>query len=123
MSFSKKKILLSPLPHDKIRAPYQISNGHVKVNNSSMVNYVGNQSSVPAKYIGQTLTTQAIDGHLYICSNTQFIAVHKITNKHLNYIEKHYIEIAQKSYSIGENKLKELAKENLRLLGKGNTNE
>lgn len=117
MYLAKEKTLLSPLPHDKIRASYQISTRYVKVNNSSMVNYVGNQYSVPPEFIGKKLTTQVIDGYLYIYSNTQFVAAHKITNQHLNYIKNHYIKIAEKSYSKNENKLKALAKENLKLLG------
>ncbi|SDY78373.1 hypothetical protein SAMN02910414_02370 [Lachnobacterium bovis DSM 14045] len=51
MYFNKEKTFLSPLPMKNIRKPYQISTKSVKVNSSSMVNYCGNQYSVPTEYI------------------------------------------------------------------------
>lgn len=98
MYFAKEKVLLYPLPHEKIRATYQIPSKCVKVNNSSIVNYADNQYSVPPKFIGQQLTIQAIDGFLYIYSNTKYIAAHKITEQYLNYIEKHYVEIMYQKF-------------------------
>lgn len=115
--FNKEKAFLSHLPVNNIRKPYQITTKPLKVNPSSMINYGGNQYSVPAEYWGKSLTVQAYDGYIHIYYNTTLVTVHKITDQKLNYHEKDYIEIAQKSHSFKEEDIEARAKENLALLG------
>ena len=115
--FNKEKAFLSSLPEQSIRKPYQITTKPLKVNSSSMINYAGNQYSVPTEYIGKLLTVQAYDSYIHIYYNTTLVNVHKITNNKLNYHEKDYIEIATKSHIFKEEDIEIRAKENLALLG------
>ena len=117
MYFNKEKAFLSHLPVKNIRKPYQITTKPLNVNSSSMINYGGNQYSVPTEYLGKSLTAQAYDGYIHLYYNTTLVTVHKITEKKLNYHEKDYIEIARKSHSFKEEDIESRAKENLALLG------
>lgn len=117
MYFNKEKASLSHLPVKNIRKPYQITTKPLDVNPSSMINYVGNQYSVPTEYIGKSLTAQAYDGYIHLYYNTTLVTVHRITEQKLNYHEKDYIEIARKSHSFKEEDIETRAKENLALLG------
>lgn len=115
--FNKEKASLSHLPVKNIRKPYQITTKPLSVNPSSMINYGGNQYSVPTEYIGKSLTAQAYDGYVHLYYNTELVTVHKISDQKLNYHEKDYIEIARKSHSFKEENIEARAKENLALLG------
>jgi len=115
--FNKEKAFLSHLPVKNIRKPYQITTKPLKVNQSSMINYDGNQYSVPTEYLGKSLTAQAYDGYIHLYYNTTLVTVHKITEQKLNYHEKDYIEISRKSHSFKEEDIELRAKENLALLG------
>lgn len=117
MYFNKEKASLSHLPVKNIRKPYQITTKPLNVNPSSMINYGGNQYSVPTEYIGKSLTAQAYDGYIHLYYNTTLVTVHRITEQKLNYHEKDYIEIARKSHSFKEEDIETRAKENLALLG------
>lgn len=117
MYFNKEKASLLPLPMKSIRKPYQIATKPLKVNSSSMINYGGNQYSVPVDYIGKSLIVQAYDGYIHAYYNTTLVTVHQISNNKLNYHMEHYEEIARVSKSFKEEDIKERAKENLRLLG------
>lgn len=117
MYFNKEKAFLSHLPVKNIRKPYQITTKPLKVNQSSMINYGGNQYSVPTEYLGKSLTAQAYDGYIHLYYNTTLVTVHKITEQKLNYHEKDYIEISRKSHSFKEEDIELRAKENLALLG------
>lgn len=117
MYFQKEKAFLSPLPVRNIRKPYQITTQLAKVNSSSMINYGGNQYSVPTDYIGKSLAVQAYDGYIHVYCNTSLVTVHKISEQKLNYHEKDYIEIAQQSYVFKDEDIESIAKENLSLLG------
>lgn len=117
MYFNKEKASLSHLPVKNIRKPYQITTKPLNVNPSSMINYGGNQYSVPTEYIGKSLTAQAYDGYIHLYYNTTLVTVHRITEQKLKYHEKDYIEIARKSHSFKEEDIESRAKENLALLG------
>lgn len=116
MYFNKEKDFLLPLPMKSIRKPYQIATKPLKVNTSSMINYGGNQYSVPIKYVGKSLIVQAYDGYIHAYYNTSLVAVHQISENKLNYHMEHYEEIARISKSFKEENIRERAKENLRLL-------
>ena len=117
MYFNKEKAFLSHLPVRNIRKPYQITTKPLNVNSSSMINYGGNQYSVPTEYLGKSLTAQAYDGYIHLYYNTTLVTVHKISEQKLNYHEKDYMEIARKSHSFKEEDIESRAKENLALLG------
>ena len=90
MYFNKEKAFLLPLPMKSIRKPYQIATKPLKVNTSSMINYGGNQYSVPINYVGKSLIVQAYDGYIYAHYNTSLVAVHQISENKLNYHMEHY---------------------------------
>jgi transposase len=117
MYFNREKASLLHLPVNNIRKPYQITTKPLTVNSSSMINYGGNQYSVPTEYLGKLLTAQVYDGYIHLYYNTELVTVHQLSNRKLNYIEKHYIEIAQKSHCFKEENIETRAKENLILLG------
>ena len=118
MYLEKEKDFLNPLPSNGIRKSYQIVDRKVKVNDSSMFNYQNCQYSVPPRYIGKTLTLQVYDNYIYAYCNTKLVAVHAVSDKKLNYLEKHYIEIASISGLFKEENIQDIAKKNLEDLGR-----
>jgi transposase len=66
LALKKERNLLSPLPNERIRDFYKIDQILVKVNTSNMITFKSNQYSVPPGYIGQTLSLQVYDNHIYI---------------------------------------------------------
>ena len=82
-----------------------------------MINYKGNQYSVPTEYLGKFLIAQVFDGYIHLYYNPELVTVHKISNQKLNYNEKDYIEIARKTHCFKEEHIEIRAKENLTLLG------
>ena len=123
MYFEKERASLSHLPKEQIRKHYTIIKTSVKVNPSSMITYQSNQYSVPPEYIGKTLALQVHDNQLHIYYNTSLVVVHSISNKKLNYLDKHYIEIATKSSYFKDEDILIRAKENLNAIGELYQNE
>jgi len=113
----EEKDFLKPLPHKALRSQYKINTTSVKVNNSSLVRYKSHYYSVPPEYIGKTLKLQVYDNQLHLYYNTTLITLHFISDYKLNYIESHYIEIAKLTLPFSEDKIEEIAKENLRVIG------
>lgn len=116
--FAKEKAFLHSLPTDSVRKPYQITTNIVKINHSSMFHYKGNQYSVPPEYVGKNLSLQVYDGYIHVYCNTDFITIHQISHKKLNYISDHYAAIARKSHVFKEEHIMDRAKENLAIIGK-----
>jgi len=98
MYFYKEKTFLNILPADTIRKPYQITTNTVKVNHSGMFNYKGCQYSVPPEYVGKIVSLQVYDGYIPVYYNTEFITIHQLSSKKLNYISEHYVAIAKESH-------------------------
>lgn len=113
----KEKDLLHPLPHEKIRDHYQIITKTVKVNQSSMITYKGNQYSLPPEYIDKRLQLQVYDNQLHLYFNTNLVAVHLISNKKMNYLKEHYMEILKKTLPFENEDIEKIAKENLNKIG------
>ncbi len=90
LQFQKEKALLSSLPNKQIRDAYKINHTLVKVNSSNMITYKSNQYSVPAGYLGKTVSLQIYDNHLHVYYNTELIVRHEIKKRKLNYKEEHY---------------------------------
>lgn len=118
MYFNKEKAFLGSLPAETIRKPYQLTSHTAKVNKSSMFQYKNCQYSVPPEYIGKILTLHVYDGYLHVYCNTDFITIHNISKKKLNYIEEHYLAIAGRSHAFKNETIAEKAKENLEHIGK-----
>jgi hypothetical protein len=116
MYFNREKAALLHLPVNNIRKPYQITSKPLTVNSSSMINYKGNQYSVPTEYLGKFLTAQVYDGYIHLYYNTELVTVPKISNQKLNYNEKYYIEIARNPHCFKVEHIEIRAKENLTLL-------
>lgn len=113
----KEKDLLNPLPHEKIRDPYQIITKTVKVNQSSMITYKGNQYSLPPEYIDKRLQLQVYDNQIHMYFNTNLVAVHLISNKKMNYLKEHYVEILKLTLPFDNEDIENIAKENLSKIG------
>ena len=118
MYYNKEKAFLNSLPADTIRKPYQITTNTVKVNHSSMFNYKGCQYSVPPEYIDKIVSLQVYDGYIHVYCNTEFITIHQLSLKKLNYISEHYAAIARKSHIFRDEHIMDRAKENLEIIGK-----
>ena len=118
MYYNKEKAFLNSLPADNIRKPYQIATNTVKVNHSSMFNYKGCQYSVPPEYIDKIVSLQVYDGYIHMYCNTEFITIHQLSSKKLNYISEHYAAIARKSHIFRDEHIMDRAKENLEIIGK-----
>lgn len=118
MYFNKEKAFLHSLPADTIRKPYQITTNTVKVNHSSMFHYKECQYSVPPEYVGKMVSLQVYDGYIHVYCNTEFITIHQISSKKLNYISDHYAAIARKSHVFKDEHIMGRAKENLKIIGK-----
>ena len=50
--------------------------------------------------------------------NTEFITIHQLSSKKLNYISEHYVAIARKSHIFKDERIMNRAKENLEIIGK-----
>lgn len=118
MYYNKEKAFLNSLPADNIRKPYQIATNTVKVNHSSMFNYKGCQYSVPPEYIDKIVSLQVYDSYIHVYCNTEFITIHQLSSKKLNYISEHYAAIARKSHIFRDEHIMDRAKENLEIIGK-----
>ena len=118
MYYNKEKASLNSLPADSIRKPYQITTNTVKVNHSSMFSYKGCQYSVPPEYLGKMVSLQVYDGYIHVYCNTEFITIHQLSSKKLNYISEHYVAIARKSHIFKDEHIMDRAKENLEIIGK-----
>ena len=118
MYYNKEKAFLNSLPAYNIRKPYQIATNTVKVNHSSMFNYKGCQYSVPPEYIDKIVSLQVYDGYIHVYCNTEFITIHQLSSKKLNYISEHYAAIARKSHIFRDEHIMDRAKENLEIIGK-----
>ena len=118
MYFEKEKAFLHSLPADTIRKPYQIVTNTVKINHSGMFHYKGCQYSVPPEYVGKVVSLQVYDGYIHVYYNTNFITIHQVSQKKLNYIPEHYAAAARQSHVFKEEHIMDRAKENLEIIGR-----
>ena len=112
LSFQKEKDLLLPLPSKQIRDAYKINHTLVKVNSSNMITYKSNQYSVPAGYIGKTVSLQVYENYIHVYYSTDLIVRHEIRQRKLNYKKEHYIETLTKQLPYTDD-IEELALKNL----------
>jgi transposase len=112
LSLQKEKDLLPALPSKRIRDAYRISHTLVKVNTANMFTFKSNQYSVPAGYIGKTLSLQVYDNRLFVYYSTDLIVQHEIRQRKLNYKREHYVEAMANQLPYKED-IEELALKNL----------
>lgn len=117
LGLDKEKDFLLPLPHGLIRNHYSIKTLQVKVNAPSMINYKSNQYSILPEYFDKGLQLQVHNDQIHLCFNTKLVALHRLSGKKLNYLESHYIEIAKQTLPFDDDKIEEIAKENLNKIG------
>lgn len=117
MYLNKERDSLNPLPPDNIRNPYQLVDHKVRVDQSGLFRYQGNQYSVPPEYIGKTVTLQVYDDYIHVYSNMKLIALQQLSDKKINYQSEHYLSLARKTHSFAEENIEQRAKENLKSLG------
>ena len=67
MYLNKERDFLAPLPPKAIRNPYQLVNHKVRVNESSLFRYHGNQYSVPSEYVIKTIGRKKMNSIDYHC--------------------------------------------------------
>ena len=82
-----------------------------------MINLKDCQYSVPPEFIDKYLTVQIYDGYLHIYDSTNLIALHEVSQKRLNYIPEHYMQIAKVSNVFKTQDIGKIAKENLKIIG------
>ncbi|PGT79443.1 IS21 family transposase [Bacillus sp. AFS040349] len=122
LALKKERNLLSPLPHDRIRDFYKIDHILAKVNTSNMITFKSNQYSVPPGHIGQTLSLQVYDNHIFMYYNTELIAQHPISQLKINYKHEHYVETLARGLPSSTN-IEELARKNLEAINEVYKNE
>jgi len=113
-----EKDFLSPLPRATIRSLYQINTKRALVNASSLISYKGNHYSVAPEHMGKHVQIQELDEHLCIYYNKLLITIHPVSDKKLNYLHEHYVKIAKLTLPFSDDKIEEIAKENLERIGK-----
>jgi hypothetical protein len=116
-AFKKEKDHLSELPNIKIRGHYKMINTNHKVNKSSLFSFRSNMYSVPPEYIGKTVRVQVYANQLHVYYSTKLIAVHPLTNQKLNYQETDYLQITRRTFKFADDRIRDIAKENLRKIG------
>lgn len=123
LHLKKEKDSLSELPKEQIRNHYKIITTSVKVNRQSMISYKSNQYSVPPEYIDKKLKLQVYDDQLHVYYNTNLVTIHKIQNQKLNYHADHYAEISALTFNKNSYEMIDIARNNLKMIGKIYQNE
>lgn len=87
-----------------------------------MITFKSNQYSVPPGYIGQTLSLQVYDNHIFIYYNTELVVQHTISQMKINYKPEHYVETLARGLPSSTN-IEELARKNLEAINEVYKNE
>lgn len=114
----KEKDSLLPLPHESVRNQYRIKSRKVKVDRSSCISIRSNLYSVPTAYIGRTVECQIHGSDAYVYYSTKLIAVHRLSDRKLNYLQEHYEEILASAFPTkNADEISEMARNNLKAIG------
>jgi transposase len=117
LGLNKEKNALLALPNSEIRRHHKIKSKTLSVNKSSMISFESRLYSVPPKYISKRVSVQCFDNQLHVYYNTELIALHSPSNKHLNYQSDHYKQISKLTLPFDEDDIEEIAKNNLKIIG------
>ena len=124
--FAKEKEYLLPLNPRILLDSYICDSLTKTVSNTLLVNFDGNEYSVPSKYIGKRVKLVRLNDSLYIYFNTDLIACHQIKDRRFNYLKEHYVDGLSLSVRKDNETIDNMAKSNLSLLDRiygGNKNE
>lgn len=113
--FKKEKKYLKPIGNEMNLETYVQGKKRLKVPNTLLIRYEGNQYSVPSKYIGKYVDVYKVGSEIYIYQNSALLTVHTISQKSINYKNEHYIEGLRKRLKDTDD-IEELAKKNLERL-------
>lgn len=116
--FSKEKDELQPLGNRTLLENYIREHKRQKVPSTLLISYRGAQYSVPKKYIGRVVDIYVISNQLYIYHNSSLITVHSISQKCINYKNKHYKEAISARLKANEDDINEIAQKNLNKLNR-----
>lgn len=119
--FEKEKEYLRPLPSKVLLESYVDTSFTVTVPSTLLINYKGNEYSVPARFIGKRVKVYLIENKLYIYFNTELISVHEITGRKINYHTEDYMEGLRQTITaktVNDEDFDKIAKENLELFDK-----
>ena len=96
IGLGKEKDALQPLVSEDIRRHHKIKTQTLTVNKSSLISIKSRLYSVPPKYIHKRVKVQMYDNQIHVYYNTELIAIHSPSMKHLNYQKqqmKHKVDI------------------------------
>lgn len=91
----KEKEQLQPLPTPEICSKYKLVTKKLHVSNDGLFSYKSKKYSLPAKYRNKSIKIRIVENKIQVYDNTNLICIHQISDKHLNYLEDHYIEAQQ----------------------------
>lgn len=111
--FEKEKEYLQPLPRKEVLDSYLFDVKLATVSNGFLVYYQGSEYSVPPEFINKTVKLRVIENKLHIYYNNDLIALHEISEKKINYQEKHYKEGLALKFNSSLEDVEEMAKKNL----------
>lgn len=117
LGLEKEKDALLALPSSEIRRHHKIKSKVLSVNKSSMISFNSRLYSVPPKYISKRVNVQYFDNQIHIYYNTELIALHNPSEKHLNYQSDHYKAISKLTLPFEDNDIEIIAKNNLKIIG------
>lgn len=121
--FQKEKEYLSPIPTKCMIESYIVDHLTCVVPSTLLVKYKGNEYSVPMKYINKRVKLIQVDNILHIYFSTELIRTHEVSNKKTNYNEQDYTEALSFSIRNKDCDIREITRENLKLLNFGGNNE
>ena len=92
-ALENEKEYLLPLPNQELINNYFSKPIRRIVTKESMVTYMNNKYSLDPKYIGKIVNLEVSEDQINIVLNKEIIAVHKLSNKKLNYQKSHMVSI------------------------------
>ncbi len=92
-ALENEKEYLLPLPNQELINNYFSKPIRRIVTKESMVTYMNNKYSLEPKYIGKIVNLEVSEDQINIVLNKEIIAVHKLSNKKLNYQKSHMVSI------------------------------
>ena len=110
--FQKEKDTLQPMPPRQVIDAYMEYDRMTRVQKDSMITFRKSKYSVPPEYIGENVSLKSFGDQLRIYFNGDIIAQHMVSEKPINYIREHYIELLKPL--VQSDDLEALAEQNLR---------
>lgn len=113
--FQKEKEYLQPMPQSQVVESYLSHDHHIKVQKDSLFMYKGNKYSVPAEYIGKSVTVKQTGDTLHVYYSTELITIHALSSQKINYHKEHYCQLLSSSIKNTED-IEKIAEANLRFM-------